>query len=221
MMLTLRNALSPDDLARIRKDLAATQMQDGAVSGKASLKRNLQSPHGNPAMQKATQAVVQALGRQPEFAAYAVPKQMTVVFNRYDEGMHYKTHMDAALMGGLNRQPLRSDLSFTLFLSEPSEYGGGDLVLESPWGEVRVEAPAGTAFVYPSNMLHRVETVTEGSRLAAIGWVQSMFRDQVQREILLDVYKLRADLVSQFPDSDYQERVDRIRENLVRAWAEV
>ena len=221
MMLKLRNALSPEDLAQIRKDLAATQMQDGAVSGKASLKNNLQSPHGNPAMQKATQAIVQALSRQPEFTAYAVPKQMTVVFNRYDVGMHYKTHMDAALMGGLNRQPLRSDLSFTLFLSEPTEYGGGDLVLESPWGEVRVKEPAGTAFVYPSNMLHRVENVTEGSRMAAIGWVQSMFRDQAQREILFDIFKLRADLVSQYPDSEYQERVDRIRENLVRAWAEV
>lgn len=220
-MLKLPGVLAPDALAALRRQLDAAQLVDGTVSGKATLKKNLVSAQGNPGLEQPTQTVIQALSLQPDFKAYAVPKQVTVVFNRYDAGMFYRTHMDAALMGGLRRQPLRADLSFTLFLSEPGDYGGGELVLESPFGEVSLKEPAGTVVVYPSSMLHRVETVSQGARVAAIGWVHSMFRDQAQRQLLFDLYELRRDLVGAFPDSPYQERVDRIQENLVRLWAEV
>ena len=221
MMLKLPKLLAPEALAALRQQIDAAQLVDGAVSGKASLKNNLVSAQGNPGLEQATQTVIQALSEQADFKAYSVPKQVTVVFNRYETGMFYRNHMDAALMGGLRRQPLRSDLSFTLFLSEPSEYGGGELVLESPFGTLRLKEPAGTVVIYPSNMLHRVETVTQGARVSAIGWIQSMFRDQAQRQILFDLYELRNDLVGTFPDSPYQERIDRIQENLVRLWAEV
>lgn len=221
MMLKLPQVLTPDVLANVRQQLEAARLQDGTISGKASLKRNLQSAQGNPGLEQPTQIVIQALTTQPDFKAFAVPKQITVVFNRYDTGMYYKNHMDAALMGGLRRQPLRSDLSFTLFLSDPADYGGGELVLQSPWGEVRCKEPAGSAVVYPSNMIHRVESVTEGYRIAAIGWVQSMFRDQAQRDILFDLHQLRRDIAAAAPDSPQQERMDRIMENLMRLWAEV
>lgn len=221
MLLKLPQVLASDALAEVRRQVEDAQLSDGAISGKASLKRNLQSAQGNPGLEKPTQTIIQALTSQPDFKAYAVPKQITVVFNRYETGMYYKNHMDAALMGGLRRQPLRSDLSFTLFLSEPSEYGGGDLVMQTAWGELRVREPAGAAIVYPSNMIHRVEAVTEGVRLAAIGWVQSMFRDQAQRELLMDLHHLRRDIVRAAPDSPQQERIDRIMENLTRLWAEV
>ena len=221
MLIKFPQVLNSGELAEVRRQIDAARLSDGAISGKASLKKNLQSAQGNPGLEKPTQTIIQALTTQPDFKAYSVPKQITVVFNRYETGMYYKNHMDAALMGGLRRQPLRSDLSFTLFLSEPSEYGGGDLVLQSAWGDVRVKEPAGTAFVYPSNMIHRVETVTDGVRLAAIGWVQSMFRDQAQRELLMDLHYLRRDIVRAAPDSPQQERIDRIMENLMRLWAEV
>lgn len=220
-MLKLPGLLAPDRLTELRRQIEAAELIEGAVSGKASLKRNRVSAQGNPGLEQATQTVVQALSAQPAFGAYAVPKQVTVVFNRYDAGMFYKSHMDAALMGGMRRQPLRSDLSFTLFVSAPEDYGGGELVLESPFGPLSLKEPAGTVVIYPSTMLHRVETVSDGVRLAAIGWIQSMFRDQAQRQLLFDLYALRRDLVGAFPDSPYQERIDRIRENLVRLWAEV
>ena len=113
MLLTFQSVLTPSELAEIRTLLGSAQWLDGALSGKATLKQNLQTAQGNPGLEKATQKVVQCLMSRDGFKAYAVPRQVTVVFNRYDQGMFYKDHMDAALMGGLHRQPLRSDISFT------------------------------------------------------------------------------------------------------------
>ena len=129
--------------------------------------------------------------------------------------------MDAALIGGMSRQPLRSDVSFTLFLNAPEEYEGGELVVENPAAELRFKEAAGSAVVYPSNMLHHVEEVTRGQRLAAVGWIQSLVRDPGQRQLLYDLEQVRHDIVEALPDSAYQERLDRIKENLVRSWAEV
>lgn len=221
MFLTLHNALPPQDLAEIRRILEATQFIDGAASGKASLKHNLQSPQGNPGLEQATHKILGTISGRAEFQAFALPRQITLIFNRYDSGMFYKTHMDSALMGGLGRQPLRADLSFTLFLSEPNEYEGGELVVQSPLGEIRVKEAAGNALVYPSNMLHRVEPVTSGVRLAAVGWIQSLLRDHGQRDLMFDLEQLRQDIQREHPDSSFQERLDRIKENLMRAWAEL
>lgn len=221
MLLKLQNALLPEDLAAVRSAVESAQLVDGSVSGKATLKQNLQSAQGNPGLQEATGRVVRSLASRKEFQAYALPRQFNVVFNRYDTGMHYKAHMDAALMGTGDRQPMRSDISFTLFLSEPTEYEGGELVVSSPLGEIRAKDAAGNAVVYPANMLHRVEPVTGGVRLAAIGWIQSVLRHGYQREIMFEIERLRWDISRDHPDSDYQERVDRIKENLMRSWVEV
>lgn len=221
MLLKLHNALSPQDLAAIRMALDSVQFVDGAVSGKGSLKNNLQSAQGNPGLQEATRKIVGAITSRQEFQAYALPRQVNMIFNRYESGMFYKTHMDAALMGGADRQPMRSDISFTLFISEPTEYEGGELVIQTPLGEIRAKDAAGNAVVYPSNMLHQVEPVTGGARVAAVGWVQSLMRHSYQREMLFDIERLRLDIARDHPDSAYQERVDRIKENLMRAWAEL
>ena len=221
MLLKLHNVLSPQDIEVVRATLDSAEFIDGAASGKASLKHNLQSAQGNPGMQEATRKIVGALSARQEFQVYALPRQINLVFNRYDVGMHYKAHMDAALMGGANRQPMRADVSFTVFLSDPSEYEGGELVIRTPLGEIRAKDAAGNAVVYPANMLHEVVPVTSGSRVAAIGWVQSLLRHGYQRELFVDLEQLRQDIAREHPDSPYQERVDRIKENLMRAWSEL
>lgn len=221
MFLRLPDLLSAEELTKIRESIAGTQLFDGAISGKASLKKNLQTGQGNPGLEALTQGIIQALMNRDDFKGYALPKVITLVFNRYEPGMFYRDHMDAALMGGLRRQPLRSDLSFTLFLSAPADYDGGELVMQTQLGELRVKEPPGSAFVYPSNMIHRVEAVSRGTRWAAVGWIQSMVRDQAQRDLLFELFNLRREVVAAAPDSPQQERIDHIQENLIRMWAEV
>lgn len=221
MLLRLERVLDDAQIAQIGDVLGAAQFVEGTVSGKGTLKQNLQAERGTPEFDRAIRTVVTALMARTEFKNFALPKQITLEFNRYDPGMFYKTHMDAALMGGVRGQPMRADLSFTLFLSDPASYGGGEFVLNSPYGDMRLKEPAGSAVIYPSNMLHRVEPVEDGSRLAAIGWIQSMLRDEAQRGFVREIQALRTQVVAAFPDSEMQERFDRLHSNLLRYWAEV
>lgn len=221
MLLKLIDLLPEEEIRQVRGILESAPFIDGTVSGKASLKQNLQADRRTPDFEKAIRKVVGALMRNERFKSFALPKQITLEFNRYDTGMFYKTHMDAALMGGVRGQPMRADLSFTVFLTDPATYRGGDFVLQTPYGEERIKEAAGTAIVYPSTMLHRVEPIEEGSRWAAIGWIQSMLRHEAQRQIVQEIQDLRALVVEAFPDSAMRERFDRLNDNLLRYWAEV
>ncbi|MHA1599223.1 MAG: Fe2+-dependent dioxygenase [Alphaproteobacteria bacterium] len=221
MLLKLENVLNQSEVAEVRRIVEAAKFIDGAVSGKATLKKNLQAARGTEEFGTAIQKVIGALMARQEFKDYAVPKQITMEFNRYDPGMFYKNHMDAPLMGGLRSQPIRSDLSFSVFLTDPRTYDGGEFVLQSPYGEQRVKGEAGDAIVYPSSMIHRVDPVQSGSRWGAVGWIQSMLRSQAQREIHYEVSLLREMAVEALPDSELQERFDHLQGNLIRMWAEV
>ena len=205
----------------MRGIIEAAQWIDGSVSGDPALKRNLQADRATPEFDKAIKKVVGALMARPEFISYAAPKQITLEFNRYDPGMFYKNHMDAALMGGVRGQPMRADLSFTVALTDPAAYKGGDFVAQTLFGEERMRIEAGNAIVYPSGMIHRVEPIEEGTRWAAIGWIQSMVRDENRREILFEIDRLREAVTRQLSDPDTRERFDRLRGNLLRLWAEV
>ncbi len=220
-MLKLEGVLTGDQIAEILRIVADAKFVDGTVSGKGSLKKNLQVDRGASQYETAIRIVAGALMANKDFKAYAMPKQITLEFNRYDPGMFYKAHMDAALMGGIRGQPLRTDLSFSVYLSNPDSYRGGEFVLETPYGQERIKEKAGSVIVYPSTMLHWVEPVEEGSRLAAVGWIQSMLRDESQRQIMRDIEALRAHTAKAFPDSETQERFDRLHSNLMRYWAEV
>ena len=221
MLLKLHGVLGPADVADVRRIVEAATFVDGAVSGKATLKKNLQAARGTEEFSAAIQKTVGALMANVEFKNYAVPKQVTLEFNRYDPGMFYKNHMDAPLMGGIRNQPIRTDLAFTVFLTDPRTYDGGEFVLQTPYGEQRIKEDAGNAIVYPSSMIHRVEPVTSGTRWAAVGWIQSMVRGDAQREILAEIMQLREKVVAALPDSELQERFDHVHGNLVRLWAEV
>ena len=221
MLLNLKGVLSDAQVSDLRRTIEQANFVDGSVSGKATLKKNLQMDRNSPVINQAVQVVIKALTANPEFAAYASPKQITMEFNRYEPGMYYKNHMDAAVMGGPRSQPMRADLSFTVFLTDPDSYQGGEFVLQSPYGEERVKGAAGDAIVYPSNMIPRVEPIESGARWAAIGWIQSMLRGDAERQIIHEVLTLREEVVRAFPDSEYQERFDRLYGNLMRLWAEV
>lgn len=220
-MIRLEGVLDNAKIAEVRGIIEASKFIDGTVSGKATLKKNLQVERKDPSFDAAIRIVVGALMARDDFKTYALPKQITLEFNRYDPGMFYKAHMDAALMGGVRGQPMRTDLSFTVYLTDPDSYRGGEFVLQTPYGQERIKEKAGTAIVYPSTMLHWVESVEEGSRWSAVGWIQSMLRDETQRQIMHEIDALRALTVKAFPDSDMQERFDHLHNNLMRYWAEV
>lgn len=221
MYLRLENTLAPEAVAEVRRIVAAARFVDGTVSGRADLKKNLQAERSTPEFDRAIKKVIAALMRREDFKTYAAPKQITLEFNRYDPGMYYRDHMDSALMGGVRAQPMRADLSFTVFLTDPAEYRGGEFVLRTAFGEHRIKEPAGNAIVYPSTMLHRVEPIEDGTRWAAIGWIQSMLRSESQREIVYEIRQLRDSVLAVADDAALRERFDRLQSNLVRLWAEV
>ncbi len=220
-MLKFEGVLNEAQIAEVRRIVEAAKFVDGTVSGKASLKKNLQVERGAPQFDEAIRIVAGALMAREDFKTYAMPKQLTLEFNRYDPGMFYKSHMDAALMGGVRGQPIRTDLSFTVYLTDPESYRGGEFVLQTPYGQERIKGKAGTAIAYPSTMLHWVEPVEEGSRISAVGWVQSMLRDETQRQIMYELDALRSSTMEIIPDTAVRERFDHIYNNLLRYWAEV
>lgn len=221
MLIKISKLLSEPELARIHGVLKGAQFAEGSMTGKRMLKNNLQAVGSSPGHNEAIQSIVAAFMKKWEFTSYAIPKQVFLMFNRYDAGMEYKDHIDAALMGGGKRPMLRADVSMSVFLSDPDSYQGGEFVLQSPFGEIRMKEAAGDAIAYPSTMLHRVEPVTEGSRWACVGWAQSMVQDASQRLIIHELDQLRYSLTTEMPDSPYPEKLARTYQNLMRMWAEV
>lgn len=219
-MLTLTDVLSPEDVATVLASLADCRFRDGRQTAGASaraVKSNLQSDGTDPKVQALARFVRKALERHPLFQTYVRPARWAnLMFNRYEVGDAYGLHVDDALMGtGENR--LRSDLSFTLFLSDPESYEGGGLVVDSLDGERLAKPQAGTLILYPTGALHKVEPVTAGARMACVGWVQSLIRREDQREILFDMARTRGVL----PAGEARLLLDKSISALLRMWAEV
>lgn len=161
--------------------------------------------------------VEQTVWDHPLIQAAAQPRNIVkLLLSRYEPGMYYGNHVDNALMNGQ-----RTDLSFTLFLSPPETYGGGELIIDDAAGERHVKLPAGSLFLYPSSSLHRVAQVTEGRRLAVVGWLRSYVRDAYQREVLFDIERAIHDLRhGQTNSSQALDLLLKTRSNLLRLWAE-
>jgi PKHD-type hydroxylase len=181
--------LEREELDRVVDVLRQSAFADGKLTahGKArEVKHNLQLELGKTAPSEIENLVLSALTRNTDFQGFALPKRVTrPMFSRYDPGMQYGSHIDNAMMGGLNG--VRTDFAFTLFLCPPATYDGGELVIERPLGEEEIKLDAGEAIVYSASSVHHVAPVTRGSRLAAVGWVQSIVRDDRLREILYDL----------------------------------
>ena len=197
-MLTLAQVLTPDDVQRVREGLAKVPFQDGkATAGPVArkVKSNQQAVGADPGAEPLRRFVREALMRHPVFAAYARPAAWSrIMFSRYAPGDAYGMHTDDAFMGADGGGRLRTDMSFTLFLSDPETYEGGALLLDGLDGEREHRPEAGDAVLYATGRLHQVTPVTRGERLAAVGWIESAIRRDDQRELLFDLERVRSSL---------------------------
>ena len=228
MLLHIPEVLDAVQLARMRAGLDVAEWIDGRVTvgnQGAQVKRNQQLDDQSPLRKQLGEMVLAALAASPLFHAATLPKRILPPrFNRYEGGGEYGFHVDGAVMGlsghgGIPEQ-MRSDVSCTLFLNEPDDYEGGELIVSDTYGEHEVKLPAGDLIVYPSSSLHRVTPVTRGARLASFFWVQSMVRDGEQRGMLLDLDRSIQSLTQSGADRDSVLRLTNLYHNLLRRWAE-
>ncbi|PWE16734.1 Fe2+-dependent dioxygenase [Marinicauda salina] len=219
MLHRLSGVLTEEELAAVR-DLAADEsafVEGAATAGWAAktVKANLQMKPGARADQ-ARRIVETALKRHAAFEGAALPRRiLRTMISLYRPGMTYGVHVDDALMGGA-----RSDLSFTVFLSDPESYEGGGLVIHDSDGATEVKLAAGDAVVYPTGALHEVRPVTAGERLAAVGWVRSYVRAAERREILFDLDLAARAVFAEAGKTETYDRLAKTRANLLRMWAE-
>ena len=219
MILQIADILSSEKQAEICDALAQEDAQ--FTSGKATagwhakaVKDNEQS--NGLAAQAAIETVKAAVLSHPVFMSAARPKAFVkLLVSRYKPGMHYGRHVDDALMGGV-----RTDLSFTLFLSDPTSYDGGELRIEGHDGDMDVKLPAGGLVLYPTTQLHQVTEITRGERLAIVGWVRSFIRNAEQRETLFELDHVVAQLRPRDTDRALLDQVFKVRNTLTRMWAE-
>ena len=220
-LFCLSNLLTAAELDRITTRLAEAKFLDGKLTaGKyaQAVKQNSQLDPDSASYAEVTQLIMQALTRNQRFQQLAYPKLIRPpLFSRYRVGMTYGTHVDSPLMG--DPASLRTDLSLTIFLSDPASYEGGELVIEGGQGECPIKLEAGSMVLYPASTLHRVEPVKSGVRLAAVTWVQSLVRDSDQREILRDLDQVRHSLVEQQGHSREANLIAKTHANLLRQWA--
>jgi PKHD-type hydroxylase len=227
MLICIPDVLSKADVAEFRAVMDAAEWEDGrstAGSQSAEVKKNEQLPPDGEVSRKLGERVIRALTANPLFVAAAIPLHIfPPLFNRYDEGQHFGVHVDNAVRGDhLTGTRIRTDLSVTLFLSEPDEYDGGELVVEDYYGSHEVKLPAGQLVLYPATSLHTVTPITRGVRVASFFWLQSMIRDAHARSMIFDLDTAIQGLVARLGRNDAEVvRLSGLYHNLIRYWAEV
>ena len=192
MLITIPDVFTREETLALRAKLDAAEWVDGRVTAghqSALTKQNAQIPEGHPVAREVGETILQALGRNPLFRSAALPLRVfPPLFNRYAGGQSFGTHVDNAIRThGASGQRIRTDLSCTLFFSEPDEYDGGELSVEDTYGVHRVKLPAGSMVLYPSTSLHHVTPVTRGARVSSFFWLQSMVRNDGRRTLLFDL----------------------------------
>jgi len=215
--------LSHQQLMMIKKLLQNAEFVDGKLSaGKEAkaVKNNLELSQQSPLQQQLNNMVMNTLLQNKSYQQAVYPYRVATPFYvRYTVGMAYGFHVDDPVMGSMGQQ-YRTDVSTTLFLNEPAEYEGGELLIQTAFGEQRIKLDAGDAVVYPSNRLHRVTEVTQGERFAAVIWAQSMIKSVEQRELLYELSTARDGLLDTQPENEQTRHVSNVYSNLVRMWSE-
>lgn len=223
MILCIANVLTPDELEAVRRHLEAGEFADGAATAgwhARTVKRNQQLPASAPGAAEARALVAEALQRNLLLRMAAQPRHIRpVMFSRYADGMSYGAHIDDAVMW--RDGPTRSDVSLTLFLSDPESYAGGELVIDTAGGEQAFKLDAGAMVIYPSSTLHRVEPAREGVRLAAVSWIQSLVRDPAQREVLFDLDTARRKAFERDGKTAEFDLISKSHANLLRMWSDL
>jgi PKHD-type hydroxylase len=225
MLLQIPQVLAADQVAECRRLLNAADWVDGRVTAghqSAKAKDNAQLPEDSPVTKQLQQTVLAALERSPLFLSAALPlKIFPPLFNRYSGGQSFGVHVDNAIRqvrGTPHR--VRTDISATLFLSQQTDYDGGELVVEDTYGTHSVKLPAGDLVLYPATSLHRVQPVTRGARVASFFWIQSMIRDDGQRTILFDLDLAIQRLGADVPNHPSLVQLTGTYHNLLRRWAD-
>ncbi|MGN6520064.1 MAG: Fe2+-dependent dioxygenase [Dokdonella sp.] len=223
MLLHIPAVLDAARLADLRAELDRAEWTDGRETvgdQGARVKRNLQLPDASPLRQRLGAVVLDALAASPLFHAAALPlRTLHPRFNRYEGGGHYGFHVDGAVMALPGGAQMRSDVSCTLFLAEPEEYDGGELIVSDTYGEHEVKLPAGDLILYPSSSLHRVAPVTRGARIAAFFWVQSLVREDRHRLALFELDTSIQALTRSGADAAAVLRLTNVYHNLLREWS--
>ncbi|HRL20968.1 MAG TPA: Fe2+-dependent dioxygenase [Alcaligenes sp.] len=225
MLITLPDVLNPEQLRDCRQALEQAQWEDGRKTAgylAQQSKSNLQLPLEHPVARQMGEFLMQVLGQHSGFIAAALPLRMLPPrFNRYEGGGQYGNHIDNAIftIPG-SSQRLRTDVSSTLFFSDPQEYEGGELIIEDVYGTQSIKLPAGHMVVYPGTSLHRVEPVTKGTRYASFFWTQSMVRHAHQRKLLWELDQSIQQLAGQGADTQELSRLTGIYHNLLREWSD-
>lgn len=225
MLLHIPNVLTKDQVAECQALLLDAQWIDGkTTAGHQALqaKNNLQLAQNSSVGQDIGQFIIAKLKDIPQFMGAALPNKFyPPMFNCYQEAGNFGNHIDNAIrQSPLMEGQVRTDLSMTLFLNEPTSYEGGELVIEDTYGEKRVKLPAGDLILYPSTSMHRVTPVTSGRRLASFFWLQSLIRGDEQRRILYDLDQSIISLTQQNPEQAELIRLTGVYHNLLRQWSE-
>jgi PKHD-type hydroxylase len=227
MLICIPDILGKAEVAEFRDIMDASEWEDGrstAGAQSAMVKKNEQLPPNSATARQLGERVVRALAANPLFISAAVPRHIfPPLFNRYGAGNHFGVHVDNAVRGDhLTGTRIRTDLSVTLFLSEPDQYDGGELVVEDYYGSHEVKLPAGHLVLYPASSLHMVTPVTRGVRVASFFWLQSMIRDAHARSLIFDLDTAIQGLCQRLGRDDPQTvKLTGIYHNLIRYWAEV
>jgi PKHD-type hydroxylase len=227
MLVCVPNVLSKVEVAEFRDIMDGVAWEDGrstAGTQSALVKDNEQLPPDSEISRKLGARVIKALTASPLFISAAIPLHIfPPLFNRYATGKHFGVHVDNAVRGDpLTGLRIRTDLSVTLFLSEPDEYDGGELIVEDYYGSHEVKLPAGDLVLYPATSLHTVTPITRGARVASFFWLQSMVRDGHARSMIFDLDHAIQGLVKRLGNGDAEVvKLTGIYHNLIRYWAEL
>ena len=227
MLITIPQVLDAAQVQAVRARLDAASWQDVRQTAGAqsqSVKRNQQLPVDGPDARALGEDILRALTQHPLFLSAALPLRiLPPMFNRYEVGETFGVHVDNAIrVSPLTQERLRADLSMTLFLSDPDEYEGGELVIEDHYGTQAVKLNAGDMVLYPSTSLHEVRPVTRGARVSSFFWLQSMVRSNEQRTMLFDLDQTIQALAERLDATDADVvRLTGIYHNMIRMWSEV
>lgn len=225
MMLRIPALLTPEEVRECRQAMEAADWQDGRTTAghlAARVKSNLQLPVDSPLAQKMGTLILDKLSRNPLYLSAALPlRVLPPRFNRYEGGGTYGNHIDNALfvIPGTAIK-VRTDVSTTVFFSDPDEYEGGELIIEDTFGHQSVKLAAGDAILYPGTSLHRVNPVTQGTRYASFFWTQSLVQSDEQRRLLFDLDQSIQQLTADCPDHPRLSALSGTYHNLLRMWSQ-
>ena len=225
MYVRVPNLLSEENLQVADELIAHGKFSDGAATTGAptkAIKHNLQLDLGtHPRRDDFFRMITQVMNANPMVRSVALPKRMSVpLVSKYEPGMSYGWHIDNAIMSAMGN-PMRSDIACTIFVSNKQDYSGGELMVRTASGDIKVKLDRGDGFLYPATSRHQVLEVTQGQRLAIVFWIQSMIEDVSKRELLHDLEMAYDRLTKENPKSEALQMIQRAQANLLRRWSDI